>query len=450
MIKFKISDFISPKYLLYWRWKLWQSQYYTIEQQRDLQWKLLSKLLDHCFQKVPYHRKQFAKLGLVRSDFSFLTDLSLIPILSKEVLFDCSDEFKADNFHQFKPRKISTSGTTGTPLTVYWDLGSNVLELTSMWRHFSWSGYRLGQSFLDIRSVLLREPCGYKWNWKCRGLEMSSDNINAENIKDFAEIIRHYRVNLWRGHPSSIDALCRLLNDASIEDIKPRYLFTNSEALLENQRQFIESWTGVTACDSYGLKEHNALICQCPEGGYHIASEYGIVEIIREDGTPAMPGEEGRIIATSLHNRAFPLLRYDTGDYATQTDRICSCGRTLPLIENLTGRIDDRVLSSDGRWVSGLHFAFFFITGVRKAQLVQERPNSLDVYIIPSKDYSFKTGTRVRDNLKNKLGESMEIVIHTVDEIPFHLPGKFKFVINCLKKNDDISAEPETGEKKEV
>jgi phenylacetate-CoA ligase len=436
MIEFRISDFIAPKDLIYWRWKLWQSQYYPAAQQQDLQWKLLSGLLEHCFQHVPFYRKKFAELGLVPSDFTSVADLSLVPVLSKETLLDCPDDFKADNFHQFKPRKICTSGTTGTPLTVYWDIGSNVLELTSMWRHFSWSGYRLGQPFLDIRSVLLQEPRGYKWNWKCRGLEMSSDIIDADNIQDYAEIIRHYRVKLWRGHPSSIDALCRLLHDACIDDIKPRYLFTNSEALLENQRDFIESWAGVPVCDSYGLKEHNALICQCPEGGYHIAPEYGVVEIIREDGMPAMPGEEGRIIATSLHNRAFPLLRYDTGDYATRTDRLCSCGRTLPLVDKLTGRIDDRVLDADGKWVSGLHFAFFFVTGVRKAQLVQERPGSLDVYIIPAQDYTPETGNTVRDNLKNKLGKSMEIVIHAVEEVPFLSPGKFKFVINRLGHHD--------------
>lgn len=436
MIEFRLSDFIAPKRLLHWRWKLWQSQYYSPEQQHELQWKLFSKLLDHCFANVPYYRTLFTDLGLHPSDFSSHEDLQQIPILTKEILFDRSDEFKADNFARYKPRTISTSGTTGTPLTVYWDIGSNILELTSLWRHFSWSGYRLGQPFLDIRSVLMDEPSGYKWNWKCQGLEMSSDIINSSNIKTYAAILRQHRVKLWRGHPSSIDSLCRLLDDAGIDDIMPKYIYTNSEALLGNQRKFIEAWSGVPVCDGYGLKEHNVFIGQCLEGGYHIASEYGIVEIIKDDGSVAMPGEEGKIIATSLHNHAFPLLRYDTGDFAIQSDRTCSCGRTLPLVDKLTGRIDDRIRTIDGRWVSGLHFAFFVVNGVRKAQLVQTDPRSLDVYLVPTEGYGPKVKDYLCNELRKKLGQSMNINTHIVQEVPYHSTQKFKFVINRLKDKE--------------
>ena len=437
MIEFKIFDFLSPHRLIYWRRKLWQSQYDTLKQQQELQWRLFSNLLKHCFRHVPYYRKCFAERGLRQSDFNSLDDLSRIPILSKNQLIAHADQLKADNFAKYRPSEIRTSGTTGTPLVVYWDLGSNILELTCMWRHFNWGGYRLGEPFLDIRSVVMAEPAGYKWNWKCRGLEMSSDNLRPSNIREFAEIIRQHRIKLWRGHPSSIDTLCRILDESGIEDIKPKYIYTSSEAVLEHQRKWIESWVGVPVCDSYGLKEHNALICQCPKGGYHIASEYGLVEIIKDDGRPALPGEEGRIIATSLHNRAFPLLRYDTGDYATPTHLMCPCGRTLPLVEQLTGRIDDRLLTVDGNWVSGVHFAFFFASGVRKAQLIQESPGSLDVYLVPLEGYGPSTENHLAEALKTKLGRSMNIVIHVVEELPDGSSGKFKFVINKLKKEFD-------------
>lgn len=430
MVEFRIRDFFSPRRLLYWRALLWRSQYYSSERMRALQWKLLSRLLDHCFTNVPYYRDLFARLRLRRSHFTSLEDLSLIPILSKDTLLDYQEQFKADDFAQYRPREIHTSGTTGTPLKVYWDLDSNVLELTCMWRHFSWAGWRLGEPFLDLHWRVLDDP-GYEWNWKYRGLMMGSPehSMDTSNIGKYAAILGQYRLKMWRGNPSSLDPLCRLLQETGVDDVKPHYVFTCGETLLNHQRSFIESWTGVPVCDSYGLKEHNALICQCPQGGYHIASEYGIVEIIKDDEVPAEEGEEGRVIATGLHNKAFPLLRYDTRDYAIASYRRCSCGRSLPLVEKLTGRIDDRLLDTKGRWVSALSLLFDYAPGIRLAQLVQKEPFALELYLVPTKDYSEKTESFLCTRLKKKLGQGMEVRIHRVKEVPFPSTGKFKFVI---------------------
>jgi len=432
MIEFEIRDFLYPKDLLYWRWLLWRSQYYPRERLLSLQWKLLSRMLDHCFENVPHYRELFRKLGLKRSDFTRLEDLSKIPILSKDYLIEHHDEFKADNFEKFRPKAIQTSGTTGSPLTVYWDSGSNVLEFACMWRHFSWLGYRLGEPFLDIRSVVMDALDGYKWNFKCRGLELSSDIIDLSNVHKYARLLRKHRVKLWRGHPAAIASFCHVLSEAGIDDVKPKYVFTASEAVLDHQRRFIEAWTGVPVCDNYGLKEHNVLIIQCPKGGYHVAMEYGMVEIVKDDGSLAGPGQEGRIIATGLHNKAFPLLRYDTMDYATRSDAVCPCSRTLPLVESLTGRVDDRVLTADGRWVSGLSFAFFFPKGIKRAQLLQKEKLALDVYIVPNPEFGEATTNMLRTDLKKKLGQATEIRIHVVDEVPYRSCGKFKFVINQM------------------
>lgn len=432
MIEFRLSDFFSPHRIIYWRWLLWRSQYYGIDRLRAIQNKLLSKVLDQCFEQVPHYRRLFKELGLERSDIASLGDLSKVPILSKDYLIEHHDEFRADDFERWKPKAIRTSGTTGSPLTVHWDRASNIIELTCMWRHFSWLGYRLGEPFLDIRSVVLDSEDGYKYNPKCRGLELSSDVITPANVGDYAQLLRRYKVKLWRGHPAAIDTLCRALSEAGIENVKPKYIFTASEAILDHQRRFIESWAGVPVCDNYGLKEHNVLITQCPKGGYHIAMEYGIVEIIKDDGTPAQPGEEGRIVATGLHNMAFPLLRYDTMDYARLSDRKCPCGRTLPLVESLTGRVDDRLLTAEGRWVSGLSFAFLFAEGIQRAQLVQNERLALDVYLVPARDYSDATDRFLTTELKKKLGQQVEIRIHLAEEVPYRSCGKFKFVINKM------------------
>ncbi len=385
-------------------------------------------MLVHCFKNVPYYQKLFIDHGLTPSDFNSIDDLSKIPLLSRDVLMEQISDFKSNDFNRYRPRKIRTSGTTGASMDIYWDIHSNVLELLSQYRHFCWTGYRLGDSFLDIRSVLMDDSKGYKWNWKCKGLEISTDIIDATNIEIYADLLRKYNIKLWRGFPESIDKFCRLLAEAGIDDVKPRSIISVSVTVREYHRQFIESWAGIPLCDSYGMDEHAALITQCREGGYHICAEYGVVEILKEDNTPAKPGEEGRIIATGLHNRAFPLLRYDTNDYAVVSKQTCSCGRTLPLIERLTGRMNDFIMDSKGNFISGPAWPMYAVKDIKKAQLIQENQFLINLYIVPMDTYKAENDRLLIDAYKRRYGQSVEINILHVAEVPFPRPGqKYKF-----------------------
>ena len=433
MITFRILDFLSPKIPLWWL-RLRRSQYYSEKKMQALEWRLLARILDQCFENSPYYRKRFVEWGLHRADFQSLDDLVKIPILTKEELREHMSMFRTADYERYRPCKQVTTGTTGKPLTVYWDLDSNILEFVCMWRSFSWSGYKIGQPFLDLRSRVMNAPKGYLWNWKCRGLEMSSDHMTPQDVEMIAGVLERYRIKLWRGHPAAICHMLHLFETKGRSYRKPKCICVSSEALLPRQRDYIESQTGVPVCDHYGLTEHNAFISQCPQGGYHIAREYGIIEILREDGTPAAPGEEGRIVATGLHNKAFPLLRYETGDYAVQSDKRCSCGRTLPLVESLTGRISDRLLTTDGRWVSGLQFVLDSVRNIRTAQLVQREEGTLDVYFVPTPSYTRDCEASVISDLKEKLGRDMEIHIHLVERVPFSATGKFKMVVSKLDR----------------
>ncbi|RQV94550.1 phenylacetate--CoA ligase family protein, partial [bacterium] len=374
MVPFELTDYLSIHRLLYWRHSLWRSQYDSLERQKNLQWKLLSRMLDHCFQNVPYYRERLQKSGLRRENFKSLEDLSKIPVINKKNLLENLEYFKADRFEKYKTRPVRTTGTTGSPLQVYWDRNSNILELLCNWRHFSWFNYRLGMPFLDIRDYHDHLQSKWRWNWKCRALETSIYFWNNSNLDEFADLLKRYKIQFWRGHPNSISQLCRCFDQTGIPAPKPKFISTIGENLLDHERRFIEKWVGNSIADSYGLSEHTALICQCPSGSYHIASEYGIVEILKEDGTSAKCGEEGKIISTGLHNLAFPLLRYDTGDYAIPSNDVCICGRTLPVIYELTGRIEDRVLDKHGRWISCLERSLKTIDGIASAQIVQNLP----------------------------------------------------------------------------
>ncbi len=436
MMKFYPTEYLHPLGLAYWRHTLWRSQYYTPRRLKSLQWHLLSRMLKHCSRKVPYYEIHLDSLRFER-----LEDLSVIPILNKDTVSKYLDEFKARDFKRYSPRPIRTSGSTGSPRIVYWDSGSNVIELTCQWRHMSWPGYRLGQTILDLRSRLIDNPRGYEWHAGCRTLAVSTDGIVAARVEDLARLVRRFGPVLWRGHPLAIYTFCKGLEEAGIQDLKPKAVVSCSEPLLPRQREFIEAFSGVTVCNSYGLKEHNALITQCLEGGYHVNVEYGVVEILRPDGEAAKPGEEGRVVATGLHNKAFPLLRYDTGDTAVASDRVCSCGRTLPLVESFSGLRADYLLDTRGNWVSGLRMNLVEFSGIRFAQLVQSQPERVDVYLVPASDYENRVGRDLVRGLKRKLGQQMIIQVTLVDQVPVRDREKFQFIVNRL----DPRAFPRVG-----
>jgi len=433
MREFKIRDFLSVRRILYWRWKLWRSQYYSSEKMKALQWKLFSSMLDHCLEHVAYYKDEFKRLGLSRSDFRSLDDLSKLPVINKWTMLDNFERFKADNMKKFRPTPCFTSGSTGTPMAFLLDIHSNVIEMTCQWRHFSWTGYRLGQPFADIRNKILVTLEDHKWNWQCRSLHIPAPAINASNIGYYAELFKKHRIRFWRGHPSALHHLCLVMSDTGEKSMMPERIVCSGEPVLEYQRSFIESFTGVRICDDFGLFEHTALISQCPEGGYHVNPEYAIVEILKEDGSHAKDGEEGRIVGTGLHNRIIPLLRYDTCDYAVQSSKTCTCGRTLPLLEKLTGRSIERLLTADGRWASEMRIAIKYGKNIRMSQFVQEKPGEIDLYIVPNKDgFSIEDSRKMFDELTKYFGKTTVLRTHVVSEVPYHEPGKYKFVVNKL------------------
>lgn len=433
MVGFKLSDFSSVQRLLYWRVKLWKTQFAPEEELRDLQWRLFSPLLNHCIMNVPFYRETAGRLGLHPSDLRSLADLALLPVLRKEDLFKAGESFKADRFRKYRPKPVRTTGTTGSPMPVYWDAASNAMELAANWRHYSWFGYRLGMPFMDIRNYKQHLTDRWRWNWKCRGLETSIRFWDESNAAECASMLARYGIRMWRGHSTALVELCRLFEKAGLRTAVPKCIVTVGNVLPEYERRYMEQWAGIPVADSYGLTEHTALVCQCPEGGYHVASEYGIIEILRDDGSQAAAGEEGRIVSTGLHNRAFPLIRYDTGDRAVVSADACACGRTLPLLKELTGRDDDRLIDKRGCRRLSLHRLFRYSEGVRYSQIVQERAGAIDIHIVPTGSFNETERMRIEREFERELGNDMDFRIWIVKTLPFPSESKPKFAVNRMK-----------------
>ncbi len=453
MIEFRPKDFFFPHLLVRTYVLLRLAERWPAERLRAYQAAKLARILRYCARQVPFYRALFPRLGIdadrISSENAFAL-LARVPVLDKDTLRADPPAFLADDRDKHAPKEITTSGTTGTPLTVLWDRESNVFELCSVARHWRWAGARPGHCFLDMRSRVFtgrerhyREHgrARYTWNRVANGLEFSSDYLDDASVRDYHALLLKHRPRLVRGHPQAIVQLALMLERHGLGGWRPVAVTTASEALYEFQRRAMERVWSIPVLDEYGLKEHNVFIGQCEEGGYHIFPEYGVCEVLDDRGEPVVAGAEGRIVATGLHNFAQPMLRYDTRDRAIAAgDESCRCGRTLPLVRSIVGRIDDAIVTASGKVYSGMHFAFFGRRGIKKARLVQTSHERVRVELVVDAAFDEVERRALLDALDGKVDRELQFDLQVMDEIRQATPGKFKFVVSELGSGTSAGA----------
>ena len=173
---------------------------------------------------------------------------------------------------------------------------------------------------------------------------------------------------------------------------------------------------------------------ECSVGRLHLVPEVGIVEIIREDDQPCLPGEVGEMVATGLLNDGMPFIRYRTGDFAAYaTDQFCACGSNHPIIEALEGRVDDYLITSDGRRIGRLSTAMKRSPSIHSAQIVQDRPGHAYLLVRPGEGYRSADAVPVRDDIIERIG-AFDFEILEVEEIPKTPKGKTRLVVRLEEK----------------
>jgi len=167
-------------------------------------------------------------------------------------------------------------------------------------------------------------------------------------------------------------------------------LRTIAESLPADLRERAQVVWGVPVVDAYSSSELGYIALQCPRHPhYHVQAENLLVEILDDRGQPAFPGEAGRVVATTLHNFATPLIRYWSGDYA-MAGAACPCGRGLPVLERVMGRVRNMLRLPDGtrRWPSFLSKYWAGVGPIRQVQLVQHAVDHLEVRAVIDRDFT--------------------------------------------------------------
>lgn len=412
------------------------SDRFTPVELRRLQTNLLRDTLRNAVRNVPYYRQRHSLTDAQISRLQ-LEDLPrAFPVLPKQVVRASADELKSAPLRS--PMVIQTSGSTGSPLLITTTKAAIRRNYAFFARFLGWHGVSPFDESATFAGRMFVGPSRrgqrqWRRNAAMHDTLFSSYHLTDENIPAYIAELARRQPRYIDAYPSSIYRVASYLESRGVDHgVRPVVIVTSSETLLDYQRHTISNVFGCPVRDQYGSAEMAAFIAECDRGKYHVASEYGVVEVVDARGFPVAPGETGELCLTGFINPAMPLIRYLIGDVARLSPHNCDCGRASPVIESIEGRMDDIILTPSGRHVGRLDPAFKGVRGVRESQILQTALDSIVVRIVTDRTGEFDLDG-LTANLAERLGPDVKIAVEYVDSIPKEANGKFRSVKSLLR-----------------
>jgi len=399
----------------------------------------LRVLLQHAYRNVPHYRR--ALQGAASRDGCFasfgLADLPALPLLEKDTIRSQPERLIADSAGQL--HTYLTSGTTGTPLAVRMSSATHqVWSAAYDARCRRWAGVHHGMSRAMIggRIVVPRgqsRPPYHRHNWAERQIYLSAFHIGPETTPAYAEALSSFRPDYLVGYASAHFFLARFFQERGLHPCRPKAILTSSEPLAPEMRGTLEHVYGCRVFDAYSGVEACCLASECEYHRLHVSPDVGVVELLDPHGRPVPNGDLGEIVATGLLNQDQPLIRYRTGDWAALSDEPCPCGRGMPVLRELVGRIEDAVVGPDGREMVRFHGIFVGLPSVREGQVIQEAVDRFRLRVVVGPDFGEVERQTIRARFDQRLGP-VHVDIEPVEAIERTERGKFRAVISRIPR----------------
>ena len=413
-----------------------KQQWWSEDKLRDLQWTRLQDLLKYAADKSPYYRRLFQDYGLEPDNLSSWEGFQQIPVTTKQELRNQTDDFISDDYDKNTLVTAKTGGSTGVSLNLFFDEQCQERRnAAQMWAD-RWAGWLPGEK----KAAIWGNPPvarGLKQRLRLqlmdRTIYLDTMNLNDRSMGAFVENWRQEKPKAIFGHAHSIYLFARYVLEKGHTDLRPKNIVATSMMLLDHERDIIEQAFGCKVTNRYGCEEVGLIACECEQHrGMHLNLPHLVVEFLDANNQPVKPGEPGKIVVTDLNNFAMPLIRYRVEDVGVYSTRYCECGRQLPILEKLEGRVADFLKLPDGGQVAGISLVERTLTkvpGIEQMQLVQ---NSLDEVLInrvKGQEYSDQTDTLLLRAMREVFDETVSLVIQDVSKIPQEPSGKYRFSI---------------------
>jgi phenylacetate-CoA ligase len=411
------------------------SQYWPNDKLLEYQIRQRDEFLRRAVTISEYYR--------IRSEYTEIAergDFADLPLLPKAEVHLHEWQIRRTDLAETAHRMVHTSGTTGTSLTFPVSKEAFQREYAYRALHNSWGGVSLhGRDRIafcaghPVAFIDRQRPPFWTYDIANNMLMMSSYHLTAKNLPQYIRELERFQPMMISGYPSSLYLLALAYELYGTGKLRLRSAFTSSETLFDFQREKIASAFGVQVFNYYGNTEMVSNGMECEHGTIHLKMEYSYVEVLNVENKPCGPGETGRLVCTGFGNDAFPLIRYEIGDVVTVAEsQQCPCGRSGLLLKSVLGRVEDYVVTPDGRLIGRLDHIFKEAGNVEQAQIVQHSVHEVTLRVVRGPHFTAHDEEVVLAAARNRLGQSIGIRIEYVESFPRTKNGKFRFVDSTI------------------
>ncbi len=417
---------------------LQKSEFDDFEIRREFINQRFRDLIQHCYDQVPFYRSYMDSKGLKVNDFHTIADVVKLPILEKQIVNQNFDSLLAENYRPGDFRFDYTGGSTGTPTKFGIDKKSYYKVYANAWRFWGYAGYQPGMKILLFWGNRIELTTFKRIRHKIRSVIENSITLNSYDFNDKDQIWRYVRYiqnvkpPILRGYAGAIYLFVVYCKKFHVKfEYPPQAVILTSEKIFPSQKMEIAQFFNTEVFDEYGSTEFGIIAHEChSHTGLHLAEERLIIETYNAEHQTSNFYGKGEFLITTLDNYAMPLMRYRIQDEGFISNQICSCGRTLKLIENIDGRVMDYIVTKTEKLV---HLIIFYnilskIKGIKFFQIHQDEIGKIMISIIKDKSFDDKATTKIDMMFYDVFRDDLKFYIQFVDKLEVTSSGKYKII----------------------
>lgn len=339
-----------------------------------------------------------------------------IPIITKSDLQQPLENRLSKGFSKKNVYINKTSGSGGHPFIFAKDKFTHALTWAMIENRFAWHGIDLKKSlqarfygipldFLGYQKERLKDRLSNRYRFPIF-------DLSDEKLEHFYKKFSNTAFDYINGYTSSIVLFAKYLQHKNrvLKDVCPtlKVCMVTSEMLFESDKKLLEKWMGVPIVNEYGASELDLIAYTDAQNDFVVNTETLFVEILDKNNFPVALGEEGRIVITSLYNKAHPFIRYDIGDWGSFSEKSTI---KKPVLKTLVGRTNDVALLPNGKKVPGL--TFYYVT----KSIIENNSNVTEFVVTQTKKDSFEitytSRVPLNKNEENNIEKALETYLGT-------------------------------------
>lgn len=436
---------LTNKHYVGWARFLRESNGWNFEKIENYQLSELRRIIKYAYENTYGYKKLFDENGRHPDDVKKLNDIVKFPFLKKEMIRDKLNDFSAANV----PNReyTTTGGSTGVPTGMYRDDISFAKELASKAHEYHRVGWREGDRQIVFRGLQINTIDHTEFFPEYNELRCSTYRFGTNDMETYRQKAFEFQPEWIRCYPSSGYVFARYLKDAGKNFPPIKGILCSSEQLYDFQKKLFTEVFGadVKIFSHYGHYEMSALAGFCEKtDDYHVLPQYGYVELLdKNDCQITKPGAVGEIVATSFIMHATPFIRYRTEDLAVFKSFGCeSCGRPYQIWQRIEGRLQELIVTKNGRTISTsmLNMHDDTYDHLKQFQFHQKTRENVVFRFVPKTSCTEDILSKIKNKLQNKLGDDIELILEAVEEIQLTKRGKQRLLIQEMDLKFDNAA----------